>query len=300
VITGGTFAINLVGVDDDGQIYAANLTTGAASTPFKLYRWPFEDPAQPPSVIYIGDPANGTGGTTSVRWGDNMDVRGSFPVEVLLGSRAGNQAALLSSFDGSSFTSSPITTDAPNGDFGLGIAFGAGDTFWGKAGGTGLRYISYDAFAGTGTTLQSYDTNVFPGAVTVLGVDPARNYLAGLSLETPDNLRLYDIENLANPPVWLDTEFFPTDNANANGTGAIVFGGDNIFTLDSNNGLMALAVKPRIRWTWNGPTLRLSWDAPYVLQSSATVDGPYADVNGATSPLEVTPTAGSRFYVLRK
>jgi hypothetical protein len=245
IINGGTFTINLIGVADDGSIYAANLTTGAAGNPFKLYRWAFEDSEIAPTVAYSGDPANGTGGATSVRWGDDMDLRGGGNgIQVILGSRAGNQAAILTTGDGgASFTSTPITTDAANGELGLGIAFGAGDTFWAKSSGTALRHIGFDLVGGTGTTLETFGTGVFPGAITTLGVDAAHNRLAGLSLETPDNVRLYDIADLGVGPVWLDTEFLATDNANANGTGSLDFGGGKLFALDSNNGLAAYCLQ---------------------------------------------------------
>ena len=44
-ITGGTFALSTISVAADGAIYAANLTTGSATSPYKIYRWADESSA---------------------------------------------------------------------------------------------------------------------------------------------------------------------------------------------------------------------------------------------------------------
>jgi hypothetical protein len=275
VIKDGTFPINYIGVAADGSIYAANLTTGTG-THFKVYRWAFEDTVISPTVVFDGDPVSGSGGTTSVRWGDNMDVRtsASGEIQILVASRNGNKAALISSADnGNTFTASTITTEAPDGAMGLGVAFGAGDTFWAKAPASALRQIDF-----TGKVLHVYGTSVFPSLIGPIAVDPANNYLAGLAAETPDSVRLYNIADLVNPPLYVDTEFFPIDNANTLGTGAADFGGGLLFVLDSNNGLMAFAVQapPVITcpadktvecgadWTFDTPTATDPCDGPSV------------------------------------
>ena len=49
----------------------------------------------------------------------------------------------------------------------------------------------------------------------------------------------------------LDQELFPIDNPNVNGTGAIAFGGNRVFALDSNHGLFAYTINltPSVRTT---------------------------------------------------
>src|SRR6185503_19581904 len=106
------------------------------------------------------------------------------------------------------FTSTTITTDAPDGSLGLGIAFGAGDTFWARATATALRQIGFDPNTGSGTTLHTYAPSVFPGNIGPIAVDVTKNYLAGIAIETPDNVRLFNIAELSQPPLALDTKFF--------------------------------------------------------------------------------------------
>ena len=315
VIVGGTFPINLIGVADDGSIYAANLTTGATGDPFKVYRWAYEDSSILPTEVYKGDPANSTGGTTSVRWGDDFDVRGYAPVQILVGSRLGSKASILSSPDGVvRFTQTPITTDAPDGALGLGIAFGAGDTFWARATATALRHIGFDPVTGSSTTLQTFGPSVFPSNIGPIAVDVTKNYLAGISIETPDNVRLFNIAELSQPPLPLDTKFFPTDNANANGTGSADFGPEHLFTLDSNNGIMAFllqgpptitcapakAVECGTAWTFDEPTTTDFCDAQIpVIIASTTANKLCGNTFTATRVWMATNTAfGSNLYTL--
>jgi hypothetical protein len=50
-----------------------------------------------------------------------------------------------------------------------------------------------------------------------------------------------------------------------------------------------------------GSDLVLFWtDAAYQLQSAPEVTGPWANVAGAVSPYELVPSAGTRFYRLRR
>jgi|GEM_PF-666646 len=240
-ISGGTFALNMIGVGDDGVIYACNLTVNSTTSPFKVYRWANESAV--PELVYSGDPSGGD--SASVRFGDTLAVRGAGTgVQILAASRSGSRVALLSTTDGITFTAQSVVTDATAGDMGLGLAFGAGNTFWATASGRPVRHIDLT----TGRTLASYGSSALPTTLIVLGVEPVKNLLAAINLVTGrDPLNLYDITTLSmtsfNAPV--DSVTFPVDNANANGTGAIAFAGDMLFALDTNNGLMALRVKPR-------------------------------------------------------
>jgi hypothetical protein len=136
--------------------------------------------------------------------------------------------------------------DAANNssNIGLGIDFGSGDTLWGTALGRTLRQIDVDVgvspFAGTTAGNFGADQGV-PTSVTLVGVDPAAGLLAGVDIVTgPDQVQLYDIST--GTPVLFDTEVLTTDNANANGVGAVAFGDGKLFVLDSNNGIHAYSV----------------------------------------------------------
>ena len=87
-ITGGTFAVNMVGVGGDGAIYVGNLTT-AASSPFKVYKWANE--SDEPTVAYNVNPG-------LPRIGDSFAVRGSGDSTVIVASGTGS--AGFASFSG--------------------------------------------------------------------------------------------------------------------------------------------------------------------------------------------------------
>ena len=61
----GTFALSTIGVSDDGDIYAANLTVSVANGPFRIYRWTNE--VDPPVLVYSGNPS-------ANRYGEAIDV----------------------------------------------------------------------------------------------------------------------------------------------------------------------------------------------------------------------------------
>ncbi|MBI5387377.1 MAG: DUF4623 domain-containing protein [Verrucomicrobia bacterium] len=299
-VTGGDFAINLVGVGDDGVVYACNLSINGTNTatPFKIYRWANDAPETAPTVAYSGDPGNGVNN----RWGDTLDVRGlDIETGILVGSRNANVVVVFSTSDLANFTGQAFTvTNAPNGAFGLGVAWGDGQSFWGKSSGGNLYKIALDSEHSVGTVTLNFDGSQFASSVSPIAVDPDNGFLAGVSVETPDNLRLYDLLDVsaAKPPVWLDTEFFPADNANLNGTGAVDFGPARLFALDSNNGLMAFTLgrptRPTLAASRLGSLLTLTYTGR--LLSSTNAAGPYRDVPGASNPHSVDVGSGAQQF----
>ncbi len=242
VIAGGTFTLHTMGIADDGAVYVSNLTLNGATTQLRIYRWANDNPGTLPTVAFAGDPAPGNG----QRWGDTIDVRGAGAnTQIVLGSRSGTNIVVLTTANGSTFTNNPINVSgAVDGAFGLGIAFGASNTVWGKAVGTSLRLASFNLAAGTGAVLQTYGSPTVANSIGAIGASTNLNILAGVAIETPDNLKVYDLPPGGGAPSLVGTNAFATDNENSNLTGAVDFGGDRIYALDSNNGLMALQVLP--------------------------------------------------------
>lgn len=312
VVFGGTYNLNMVGAGDDGAVYACNLTTDAGAAAFTVYRWDNDSADAQPAVIFLGDPANGAG--TSRRYGDTFEVRGSGAnTQILVTSRNANVACIISAADGFNWTSTPIqVADSADGELGLGVCFGVNNTFWAKAGGSALTLVGFDLTgydpAGppvAGTVLHKYGTDVFPGSVNNITVDTANNMLIAVATDTPDNVRLYDIADLANAPVLMDTEYFPTDNPNINGTGALDISGGKVYALDSNNGIVACTYKRvsmqpgPLTITRTAGVTTLTWTGSFKLQSSTTVGSGYTTVTGAASPYTVdTSAAAATFYRL--
>lgn len=240
-ITSGTYPLLMVGAADDGAIYAGNLTTDGSASSYRLYRWSSDAPGIASTVAYSGNPSSGN----AQRWGDTLDVRGSGTnTQILIGSRAGTNAVVFTTTDGTTFTPQNINiTGATAGDFGLGIAFAEGNTFWGKANGRSLRQFSFDLAAGTGTVLRTHGAAEVPNSVSPIGYSPELQMLAGIYVASVTHLRLYEVPPAPGAPVLISTNAFPADNDNTSaGTGAIDFGGNRLFALDSNNGLIAMTI----------------------------------------------------------
>jgi hypothetical protein len=142
----------------------------------------------------------------------------------------------------------------PSGFGQSGVAFGPGtNTFWAKASGQELYLVQFDLNAQTGTVLNAYGpTNGVPGTFQFINVDPSQKWLAGVmsvASGLPDNVRLYDISNLTNGPALADQELNPTTNGNSFnfiGVGSTAFGGNYLFSLDSQNGIRAFLINTNL------------------------------------------------------
>ena len=74
-ITGGTFTLNDVEVTEDGKIIAANLTTNAQTSAFKVYKWDDESSAPQLIIEYAGGAYRlGDKITVVGNWSDNSAV----------------------------------------------------------------------------------------------------------------------------------------------------------------------------------------------------------------------------------
>ena len=241
-ITGGTAALNMIGVADDGVIYGVNLTTDSTATAFKIYRWTSETAA--PTVVFSGDVSGGDPTAANRRFGDNFAVRGSGAnTQLLVAPRSGTTAQIFTTADGNNFTRTKLTTDITAGDLGLSVTFGAGDTFLGTASSRNVKGLVYNLAAGTAGTVLNAGNAVIPTTAPVIFMDPSSTMLGVITLNsspTLDTLSLYQVSGTTF--TLADTENFVADNANANGTGSGAFGNGRIYALDSNNGLIAKAV----------------------------------------------------------
>ncbi len=305
IVFGGTFALNMIAVAEDGAVFACNLTTDAAGTSFNIYRWANDAADTLPEVAYLGNPGGG-------RWGDTLAARGAGAnTQLLAAQRSGQAVAVFTTADGAAFEPTLLTVeDATPGNFGLSVAFGPGNSFFGKATGQSLRHVGFDLAAGTATTLRNYGTQ-FPGSSAPLAWDPVNHFLALVAFENPDNVRLYDLADLENP-VLIDQEFCPADNPNINGTGQAVFGGGRLYALNSNNGIVAFDVKkptPAVPPTLGAArvsggnfecTLTGQAGATYGLQSSTDLkswtDVPGVTITGPGGQASVPATGAAQFF----
>jgi WD40 repeat protein len=292
---GGTFTLNQVVVADDGTVYAGNLTDDGTTTNFKLYKW-FGDFATEVGVpVWEGNPANDS--ARPLRWGDAMAVRGpSGAHEIILSSRTG---ALLSFILPDSL--SVVTVDvsgAPANGFRLGLAAAPPDMVWGKITGSPLLQAQIDPNFTSGTIINSFSglNNMGP-----IGVNPAGTLLAGVFIDNPDHLRLFDISTPGSIAA-LDTEFFPSDNANGNGTGGVAFGDHKVYALDSNNGLIVMnlntdCLPDGLTIEHSGTDVILRWGrATYHLEGTTTLGSGWAPIAGG-SP-KTLPASGTQFFRL--
>jgi hypothetical protein len=234
-VTGGTYPLLMIGCSDDGVIYAGNLTTAGATTPFRLYSWTSDSSTATPAVAFSSDPAPGD----NERWGDTLVVRGSGTnTQVLIGSRSGRSVALLTPTPGGFNARWVSTANAALGNFGLGLSFGADNTFWGKA--TSLPLVNVSQSFSTGTVITNYPT--LPSTISPIGVSVEMNLMAGIAIEPGENLRLYDLTLTNGIPVQIGQTNFATANTNAFATGSVDFGNHRVYALDSNNGILAMQI----------------------------------------------------------
>ena len=126
---------------------------------------------------------------------------------------------------------------------GYGISFGAGNTFWAKASGGGLYEIAFDTNTFTGTvSFFAYSTGQFViFALIGVGVDPINNILASVQPnDTPNDLQLFQLTGTPDSPVLFEQAFFASANANGNFNAAITVKYPRAYTLDVNNGIVAV------------------------------------------------------------
>jgi hypothetical protein len=250
-VSGGTFALNTVGVGADGAIYGANLVTDSLASPFKVYRWANE--SAEPTVVYSGNPSGAVAG----RYGDTFAVRGGGATTEIIagqGTTAAGSTRLfyLGTADGAAFTGKTFTVDGLSaGDLRLALDFGVGNTVLGKQGGA-LRLVGYDLGAGTASVLSSFTLGVPNAGGTAGAFDIGSGYLASYGFQgangAAQSINLYDFASLtttgSNLPI--DQELLATAVGNGNGVGAVALSADGsvVYVVAPNNGVSAFRIVP--------------------------------------------------------
>jgi hypothetical protein len=253
-VSGGFFALNVIAADEDGVVYGANLMleSGGSLGSFKLYRWQNDSPTTQATEAYgPADPWPADAGGRS-RFGDTINIRGKGTnTQIILSANTESRVIIFNTTDGLTFTPTAITiTNSPNIEqFRLGIAFGLGNTFWGKGlkdvansrnADAPLHNVAFNLATGTGEIVHTYQAG--KNTISAIGVEIGNDILAGLAFETPDNIKVYDISDLNNEPPLQDQDFFATDNPNQFLTGAFDSGGGRLYAMDTGNGILTLRI----------------------------------------------------------
>ncbi len=235
-VSAGSFVLDKIGVTGDGVVYAANVQTSiSGSALFKVYRW--VNPATAPTLAYSGT----VGFTNGTRVGDLVAFRGcGTNTQILVGGRGVSNVALLTTTNGTNFTARAIVTDASPTQMGGALAFGAGNSFWGATNGLPPARLNFNPISLVATTAQAFSAAAFSPACGPMNLDPPNSLLAVVNLaDGSDSLNLYDLWNPSNAPVLIASWTIPGTTDNNFGLGAIAFGRNRLYVLDTNNGLRA-------------------------------------------------------------
>jgi hypothetical protein len=233
--------IDQVGIGDDGAVYAGNLVNSGGA--FALDQWSATTTNATANLAYYGDPA--AGASPGDRWGDTMAVRGAgVNTQIAIASQFGTNVAIFTTQNGVNFNPVLIAISGVPAGFasGGGLAFGVGNTLWGKKLGGDLFEVSFDTNALTGSVIFDYAEPTEIGYwVCGVGIDPVNNILAGVNIgDSPNDLQLSQLTGTSDAPVLFDQAFFSSGNSNPNGSAAIVIKYPRVYALDANNGIVAL------------------------------------------------------------
>jgi hypothetical protein len=307
VVSGGlnnnALSLNCIDVADDGAVIAANVGGDSSTASFQLYYWADSGSATEPANVWTGDPSGWDNGQ---RFGDSLAVRGAGTnTEVLLDNSYGTNGAILIPP-----ASGPMTGEWSGNGLGTAYAqfanvaggqtggrtllfYGTNSTFWEKHGGAGaLNLVSYTAAntGGTSAILTNYP-NVL-GGPTLVAFNAATNVLAAIdfasSSSVPDTLDQYDLSN-PSQPLFVRSYNFPVNHQNnGNGCGRVIFAGDRVYALDSNNGLVAFRLEPVLSIMPSGGNMVLAWPVStpgYTLQATPSLSPPITWTNVGTGTL---------------
>jgi hypothetical protein len=244
-ISGGTFVVNDAEVSSNGIIFVCNLTTGANTSPFKVYRYDTET-SVPVAVINYTD-------TAAVRLGDKFTVTGSTADNsIIIWAAAANKQEVYkftTTDNGLTFSAErlPITGLTT---LGLGSAsvgpLPDGKFYWNAGGYNPKKYNADGTVIGTipGTVVATGSNAIrFMGSIT--GDEYVATYAYGSTNETgrivkvaggvPEQAVLFGVTNILGT------------NSNGGGTGDLAVRKINnltyhVYVLGTNNGFGAYKV----------------------------------------------------------
>ena len=308
-----------VAVSDDGSIYVSSESPNASgginlpdpAKQMRVYRWANSDSNTVPIEIFAGDPASQT--NQNLRWGDAMSARGSgINTELILDDTTlGAYVGILKPVDGTltSFTNAPLNTSLGSGPIGHSIQFGSGSNLWSKRKGLALKYANYNINSQIVNVLTNYNFTPTLGGVAV---DESRDLAIGVdhigNANNPDAVALYEISDASTPMLIARYNFPANQNGNANFISQTVIAGSKVYSLDGNNGIMALTLVPNLRIDASNPNLVLSWEnlAGFTLQATPSLAPTPTWTNVGTGTLVSgryyqtnTISGGGLFYRLR-
>lgn len=242
-ISGGTFALNDIGVTEDGKIIAANLTINASTTAFKFYIWNNELSAPDTLFSYLGDP---------VRLGDKFTVVGNYSsgtAQIWAASATiGQHKVYKWTMSGGVFNPVPqVIVCSDNLTTGISSAavgpLPNGDFYWNANGQNARKYSANGTLIGIiPGTMVATGTN----AIRFLGTVGSDEYVSTFAYGAGNNnVRVLRIPN-GNPVDAVVYGVSPSlgSVSNTNGTGDVDFQFNNdltvnVFVLATNNGIGA-------------------------------------------------------------
>ncbi|HWD18399.1 MAG TPA: hypothetical protein VHB20_03905 [Verrucomicrobiae bacterium] len=252
-VSGGNFAVSKLGLGTDGFLYGANLQTPIGAAGLKVYQW--QNFANAPYNAYTGSSSDAVGvNLTGKRVGDTFAITGGgTSTEILAGIGGINDFVLLSTTDGSNFTSSVLNVasglPAPGSGVQFGIAFYTNNTFLVEPDSANTLYlVQFPA------NFATYGTTIVPATVlasvplTGNWLDLAYDRNSGLLAVHGNATRNYNLYSLpANNFLGLALlatnalPFTTSTGLNGNETGDIAIGSasgsTNVYVLESNAGL---------------------------------------------------------------
>jgi len=243
-ISGGTFALNDIGVTLDGKILACNMTTNANTSAFKVYMWNNETSAPVEALNYLADASN------AVRLGDKFTVVGDYAAGTAqiwaASATTGQHKVYKWIMSGGSFNPVPQIINCSDA-IATGISSAAvgplpnGDFYWNANGQLARKYQANGTLIGIiSGGLAATGTN----AIRYLGTVGIDEYVAIFAYGTGNNnVRVLRIPN-GNPVDAVIYGVSPSlgSATNGNGAGDFDFRYNNDLTLDvfvlaTNNGV---------------------------------------------------------------
>jgi len=299
-ISGGTYSMNIVSVDESGAVFLCNLAL--ANGEFKLYKWTEENAV----------PVNIFAGTVTFRTGDVIKAVGSGMNSIIYASGSGSERIyVFTPTDESTYTMTKEITVAAGLARG-GIAPVSADpnaNIWVNGAGTAASLIDQ-----SGTVLASIDGALMGGSFHNIGYTnlDGEDYIvvSGGNVEVSSpKAEVWNVTNTDNPYLYSFGMLTNTWMANANATAAAVFRTDGdrmiIHHMLSNNGIATYADGPYVPPVPEPDSLYTYWEfsqaagnfPDYMSTDSYERGMAYGNVNGMDRVYVVSRTGGPHIVV---